>query len=217
MQRSLVLPLLILAVPLIADAQVRLFPDEVERVDVIAIERDGRDLYSFDALTGRRSRIRLEVDEEVYFDRSRGRIGMLLTDRRALAVAPGIGWQELRYQLQERAPDTALVENQVALVVTDRRALGFTDRGSWIEERITAHESVEAIRVGSAAGVVATNHRALGLAPERRRFVVTDLQVKEKLESISAQGTLVTLRTSRRILVFSAPRASWTEQKRSLN
>ena len=73
------------------------------------------------------------------------------------------------------------------------------------------------MRVGSAAGVVATNRRALGLSPDLSRFVETDFQLKEELESASAQDTLITLRTNRRIIVFSAPRGIWSEQKRSLN
>jgi len=67
--------------------------------------------------------------------------------------------------------------------------------------------------VGSATGVVATNRRALGLAPDLGHFVATDFHVKEELEAVTAHDTLITLRTNRRILVFSAPRGSWSEQK----
>jgi len=210
--RRFALVFLILTLPLVSKAQVRLRPDELERVDVIAIERDGRDLFAFDALTGRRSTIRLEIGEEVRFERSRGRVGLVLTDRRALGVAPGVGWQELRYRLQEEAPDVGLVEDRLAVVVTRRRALGFLERGVWVEERFTPHEFVAALRVGSATGVVATNRRALGLAPDLGHFVATDFHVKEELEAVTAHDTLVTLRTNRRILVFSAPRGSWSEQ-----
>lgn len=204
-----------LAVP--ALAQVRLLPDELERVNVIAIERDGRDVYGFDAVTGTRAAVQLEIGEDILFQRARGRIGVVLTDRRALAVTSGTGWREARYQLREASPDVALVDEQVALLVTDRRALGFIAAGGWVDEKLFTHERVEALRVGSAAGVVATSQRALGLASDRRGFVATDLQIKEDLESVAAQGTLVTLRTSRRILVFSAPRAVWTEQERKIN
>ena len=217
MRRRLALLMTLLILPLSSWAQIRLFPDEIERVDVIAIERDGRDLYAFDALTGRRSKIRLEIDEELRFERSRGRVGLVLTDRRALAVAPGVGWQEVRFQLHERAPEVGLVDDQIAVVLTDRRALGFVARGSWVEALFSPHEYTQAVRVGSAAGVVATNRRALGLSPALSRFVETDFQLKEELESAAAQGTLITLRTNRRIIVFSAPRGVWSEQNRSLN
>jgi hypothetical protein len=225
MLRLLLLPIvrirLLLAASALAGgsavAQVPLLPDEFQRVDVIAIERDGRDLYSFDAVTGARSSVQLEIGEDVLFQRARGRVGIVLTDRRALAVTSGFGWQEERYGLHESTPDTALVDEQVALLVTDRRALGFVARGAWVEEALFTHESVAALRVGSAAAVVATSKRALGLASDRTGFVPTELQIKERLESVKAEGTLVTLRTDRRILVFSAPRAFWSEQQRKIN
>jgi hypothetical protein len=202
---------------LVVQAQVPLFPEELERVDVIALERDGRDLFAFDALTGRRARIQLELDEQAHFERARGRIGLVLTDRRALAVAPGGGFQELRFQLQEDPPEIALVEEQIALATTARRALGYlASGGPWIETRLSPNERVLALRVGTAAAVVVTSRRVLGLASQARRFVPLDLGVHEELESVSAQDTLVTLRTNRRILVFSAPRASWSEQDRRL-
>lgn len=208
---------LLLVLPFESGAELGLFADEIERIDVIAIERDGRDLFAFDALTGRRSTIRLELGEEVRFERSRGRVGLVLTDRRALGVATGVGWQEMRYRLQEKAAEIGLVEDRLAVVVTGRRALGFLGLGVWVEERFTPHESVEALRVGSAVGVVITNRRALGLSPDVEHFIEMDIQLKEKLESVTARDTQGTLRTNRRILVFSAPRAFWSEQARKIN
>ena len=200
-----------------AQAQVSLFPDEVERVDVIAIEIDDRDVFAFDALLGRRSSLRLEINEKILFSESRGRVGLLLTDRRALGVAPGIGFQEIRYRLDEGVPEIGLIEDRVALVVTEKRALGFVGATGWVEERFTPQEIAEALRVGTAAGIVATNRRALGLAPDLSRFVSIAFRIKEKLESVSAQDTIVSVRTDRRILVFSAPRGIWTAQDRRLN
>ncbi len=209
--------LLLSGPPLPADAQVPLLPDEIERNDVIAIERDGRELYAFDALTGRRSRIRLEVAETVLFERTRGRVGVVLTDRRVLGVAPGTSWLEQRLGLHEAPAESGLVEDRIALVVTDRRALAFTGSGGWVQEAFGPNEAASALRAGSAAAVVTTNRRALGIAPTLRYFVSEDFSVREVLESVTAQDTLVTLRTDRRILVFSAPRGSWVEQKRRIH
>lgn len=200
-----------------AEAQVALFPSEVERVDVIAIEIDDRDVFAFDALLGRRSTLRLEIGEQILFSESRGRVGLLLTDRRALGVAPGIGFQEIRYRLDEGVPEIGLVEDRVAIVMTEKRALGFVGASGWVEERFTPQETAVALRVGTAAGIVATNRRALGLAPDLGRFVSIAFRIKEKLESVSAQDTIVSVRTDRRILVFSAPRGIWTAQDRRLN
>jgi hypothetical protein len=203
--------------PLVARAQVPLLPDEVERIDVIGIERDGRELYSFDALTGRRARIRLEIAEEVLFERTRGRVGVVLTDRRVLGVAPGTDWLEERLQLRERPAERGLVEDRIALVATDRRVLAFVGARGWIAESFGPNEVPAALRAGTAAGVVTTNRRALGIAPALGRFVSEDLRVHEEIESVTARDTLITLRTDKRILVFSAPRAFWSEQKRNIH
>ena len=82
----------------------------------------------------------------------------------------------------------------------------------WMEEPLTPSEVVATVRAGSGAGVVTTNRRLLGVAPFAG-FVSEKLRLREVLESVSAQDTIVTLRTDLRILVFSAPRASWREEK----
>jgi len=207
----------VLLSPAVATAQVRLFPGEFQRSDVIAIERDGRDLFGFDSVSGGRAEIRLEVGEAVYFEKTSGRVGLVLTSRRALAIGPGTGFQEIRYQSSETRPEKGLIEDEIALVATSKRVLGFIGNGgAWAEERLSPSESVEALRVGGAVGVVATNRRGLGLGTRQRSFVAIDLRVKETLESVSAQDTLATLRTSKRILVFGALRGGWSVQDRSI-
>lgn len=203
-------------VPAMATAQVALFPDEVERVDVIGIERDGRELYAFDALTGGQVSLRLDVAEEVLFEASRGRVGVVVTDRRALGVTSGRDWVELRFRLDEAPVGSILVEDRVALLVSNRRALAFNGQAGWVEEALTPNEFPTAVRVGAAVGVVTTNRRALAIAPGRRGFASEALQVGESLEEVAAEDTLATIRTERRILVFSAPRGSWSTQKRTL-
>ena len=200
-----------------AKAQVPLFVDEVERVDVIAIERDGRELYAFDALTGRRSTIRLAVGEDVSFIQARGRVGVVVTDQRVLGVGAGTSWIEERFRLQEVAPVTALVEDRIGMVATSRRVLAFAGTAGWVEETLSPNEQPTALRVGSGVAVVMTNRRALGISPTLGRFVPEALRIHEELESLTTQDTLVSARTDRRILVFSAPRARWTEQKRRIN
>ena len=142
-----------------------------------------------------------------------GRIGLVLTDRRALGVASGLPWLEERLGLTERPPARGLVEDRIALAVTNRRALAFTAVSGWVHEDFGPKEDASALRAGAAAGVVTTNRRALGIAPSLRNFVAADLRLQENLESVTAHDTLITLRTDRRILVFSAPRARWPEQK----
>lgn len=216
----LVLPLILgfaALAPISAGAQVPFFVDEFQRADVVSIEVDGRDLFGFDSVSGQRAQFRLEVDEAIYFQKTRGRVGIVLTNRRAIGIGPGTGFRDFRYQPHEAQPETALVEDQIALVVTSRRLLGFLGNGgAWIEERLSPSETPRALRAGPAVAVVATNRRALGLGAQLGRFVSEDLRVRENLEGITAQDTLATVRTDRRILVFGALRGTWSVQDRSL-
>ncbi len=201
-----------------ARAQVGLFPDEVDRLDVITIEQDGRDLYAFSSVTGSRGRLRLDREEVVLFNESRGRVGIVLTSHRAIGVTTNGSFSEVRYRIAERAPERALVAQRIALVATGLRALGFVGpSGIWVEEALTPEESIEALRAGAAVGIVITNRRALGLAPEVGRFASMPFQLREKLESVDAEDTLAKLRTDRRLLVFSGPGAVWTFRNRNLD
>jgi hypothetical protein len=200
-----------------ATAQVPRFADQFQRTDVVTVEQDRRDLFGFDSVSGRTASYRLEVGEAVHFSESRGRVGLVLTNRRALGIGPGTGFREVRFPPNEVPPEFGLVEDQVALVVTSKRILGFIGNGGqWVEEGLSPSESAQAIRVGSGVAVVATNRRALGLGTNLGGFVALDLQVREVLESFSVQDTLATLRTNKRILVFGAPRGTWSIQDRAI-
>ena len=76
--------------------------------------------------------------------------------------------------------------------------------GGWIEEDLPPGEAAEALRAGTGVGVVATNRRALGLAPDVGVFASVSFQLKESLESIDAEDTLATLHTDRRIVRSAA-------------
>ena len=194
-------------------AQVPLLPEEVERVDVIAIERDDRDVFAFDAVTGARATERLELDETVVFEASRGRIALLLTDRRVLAIASGGGFQTQRFGVHETPPEVALVESRIALLATNRRALAFDASGSWAEAPLTPSERVEALRAGDAVGLVATNRRLLGAGVGLGGLRDEALGVRESIESVNARSTILSVRTDRRIAVFSGLRGVWTSQR----
>ncbi|MEZ4290436.1 MAG: hypothetical protein R3E53_07835 [Myxococcota bacterium] len=99
------------------------------------------------------------------------------------------------------------MEDRVGVLATDRRALGFVVSGEWVQKRFTPGEEPAALRAGAAAGLVATNRRLL--APWPRPETGGDaLDVREVIESVNAQDTLVT-ETNRRILVFSAVQGLW--------
>jgi hypothetical protein len=200
-----------------AHAQVGLYPGEVDQLDVITIEQDGRDLLAFSSVTGNRGRLRLDINEVVLFNESQGRVGIVLTDHRAIGITVSGNFAELRYRIAERAPDRAVLGQRIAVVATGRRVLGFIGpSGIWIEEATTPEESVEAIRAGVGVGIVITNRRALGLAPGVGRFASMPLRIRESIESIDAGDTIAKLRTDQRLLVFTGPTAIWTFVNRDL-
>ena len=193
-------------------------PSEFEAADTVGIEQIGRDVFAFTAFGGAPASIHLESGENVVFTTARGRLGLVLTDRRALAVGTLGSFRELRYGVQESRPLTTILENRVALLVTDRRILGFVDDGGgWSEVGVGPQEVVAAVRVGSGSAIVVTNRRAIGLSPEAGGFLETSLGVQERVLSVRVSDTIGSITTDRRVLVFSAPTGTWKSSKRTLN
>ena len=71
-----------------APAQELLGPDEVRLQDSIAVEIVGREVVAFDLLGSGRLTTRLEIDEVVLWTGARGRVSVVLTDRRLLGATP---------------------------------------------------------------------------------------------------------------------------------
>jgi len=191
---------------------------EVELEDVIEVQTLGRELVAFDAKGGT-SRLALDPGESVEWSQARGRVGVVLTDRRALAVAArGPGWQELRWRVSESPPERAFLGERVGLVVTGERLLGFDARRSrWIEQDVGPGERIDAVRVGASTGLVVTDRNAFGLSTETAGFYRLPLQVQESLEAAQASATVATVTTSKRLLVFKALSGSWSVQHRPIH
>jgi hypothetical protein len=127
-------------------------------------------------------------------------------------------WQERRYERGEAAPLGAQLGDRVALVTTPRRAIGFVAvSASLLEYRLGPQEVLRTAGVGEQVGVVLTTRNALGLSPYSDRFQAQDLQVHEEVEGVQANDSLVTVRTSERVLVFRANTASWSERRRDIH
>lgn len=188
---------------------------DVPLVDVLEIIEADRKLIAIDAKSGGETVIPLEVDEEVEWSASRGRVGVVLTSRRLLAVASvSSAWQEARFQRGEARPERAELGDRVALALTSRRAIGFDGgSGNLIEEDLGPREQVVASGVGENTVVVVTERRALGLSPFAGGFFARKLGVRERVVEVSALANLVVVRTDRRILSFRAPTGTWAERK----
>jgi hypothetical protein len=214
--RRLLLVLALCAVAPAASAQ--LLPDTVPLADILDVLVIDRELVAFDARTGGQRSERLRLDEQVVWKGARGRVGVVITDQRVLAIAAGSGaWQRENKRLEEVLPSSALLGDRVALVITSQRALGFDGAtGNLIETRLFIHEEVLGIRTGENVAVVATDRRALGLSPLVGGFFPTKLQLAERIEALDTSANLATLTTNRRVLIFRAPFGSWEEKRRRL-
>lgn len=208
--------LLLLLLPIAASTQ-RFSDPNVPLGDQIEIVFEARDVIAFGAQGGSKS-IRLELGEEVIWYGVQGAVGIVLTDRRVLAVSTNSGdFNEMRYLRGERPADVALLGDRVALLTTTERALGFDGgSGNIVEYRLGPQETLLAMRADANIGVVVTDRNLLGLSPFTGGFFTTDFHVREKLERVSLAPNLATVTTNRRYLVFRADTKIWVERKRTL-
>jgi hypothetical protein len=207
--------LLVAAAP--SEAQLRVGEVPIENIlELVQLERV---LLAIDAESGGQNSVSLELGEQVVSKRSRGRVGVVVTDRRMLTVGVGSAtWNEERYQIGEATKPTVELGDRVALLVTNKRVLGFSSRDSELTEyRIGPHERVLTTRVGANAAVAVTSRQALGLSAATGGFVRTDFHLRERLVEVSPRANLTTIRTNRRLLIFRAPTASWEERRLNLS
>ena len=185
--------------------------DEVPLADVLEILELDRELLAIDARGGGQLEIGLRLEERVLWKTTRGRVGMVLTDQRVLAVAAGSGtWQQIELQSGEEAQGQARLGDRVGLLLTSRRAIGF-DGGSrnLLESSLGLRERVLATTVGRNVAVVVTDRRALGLSPSTGGFFDTPVQLGESVVRVEAESNLATVTTNRRLLIFRTPTSTW--------
>ena len=192
--------------------------DEAPLVDLLEILVLERELVAVDAAGGDQIVVTLNLGEQVLWSGARGKVGVVLTDQRALAVAvESAAWREMRFQRAERPPEEAMLGDRVALVVTSKRALAFNAGGTrFLEYRLGTGETLLASRVGENVGVVVTDRKALGFSPSAGGFFELRLQPRERVASVEARSNIVTVSTDRRVLIFRAPAGAWSERKLDL-
>jgi len=175
----------------------------------------GRELLAIDSEGGGQRSERLERGETVLYTRSQGRVGVVVTDRRLLAIATRSGaWQQARYRNGEAPPADVEIGDRVALALMQTRAVGF-DGGSrnLVDSSIGPRETVIDSAVGPNVVVVITDRRALGLSSDRGGFFEVPIRLGEQIQSVTAYANHATLQTSQRLLIFRGPAATWEEKR----
>ena len=187
---------------------------EVPLADVLEIVVLENKILAIDAHGGGQTHVALEIGERVHWTGTQGRVGIVLTDRRLLAIGTGsAAWQVTRYRRNEEPPPEALLGERVAVIATSKRALGFDGgSGNLVERSLGPRETVWDEKAGANVAVIVTNRRALGLSPFAGGFFEAKLRLGEALQSLKVRANLATLTTSQRILIFRAPSGSWEER-----
>ena len=181
------------------------------QLDVVVLPRE---VVAIDARGGQLAE-RLERGERVLYAKQRGRVGVVVTDRRLLAVTASSGaWQEARYRNGESPPADVALGDRVALVVTPLRAIGLDGKtGNLIEASIGPNERVLDSAVGQNVAAVVSDRRALGVSAHRGGFFEVRLRLGERAQSLRALADTVTLHTGARLLVFRGPTGTWEERR----
>jgi hypothetical protein len=194
-------------------------PDEVPLEDLLELIHLEHQILAIDAEGGGQTGVELELGEKVVWSRSRGQVGVVLTDRRVLAVGTGsASWQGTRYRRTEQVPNGALLGDRVALLHTRDRVLGFDGgTGNLLEYRLGPQEYVVTSRTGANVALAITNRSALGLSPQAGGFFPVSLQIRERIVDLIPRSNLVTVRTDRRLLIFRGPTGSWEERELELS
>lgn len=207
-----------LVVVAVAGLWIRSIGAETATLDAIDIQDLGDELLAIRDGSSP-SRIRLEGREKLLWSTAKGVVGVALTDRRFLAVSPtSSGWQQARLRPSDgRSPAVELAAN-VALLISPKRVLGFDGRSGLLTETpLTPQEVVLASGANEHVGVVVTNRRAIGWASGFGAPADHALTVHESFELLRVLSTTATVRTSKRVLIFSSSSSLWRDEALPLN
>ena len=177
-----------------------------------------RELLAIDAEGGGARSERLERGEQVLYTRSEGRVGVVVTNHRLLAIATRSGaWQQARLRQHESPPADVILGDRVALAILASRALGFDGgSGNLIESTLGPREVVRNSAIGQNVAVLVTDRRALAMSSDRGGFFEVPIRPGERIESLDALASVATLQTSDRLLIFRGETASWEERRRTI-
>lgn len=178
--------------------------------DQIEIVQRDEHLLAVDAWSGAVAETELGIDEHVLWSHVRGRVALVVTNRRMLATVPADDWNERLFEVSESEPVRIVVGDRVALVATDRRVLTFEGlSGTWSETTLGPRERVLSAAAGTNVAVAVTRTRVLGVAAASGGVFEAELGIREEAEQIRVHGSFATVETKLRLLTFRAPAGTW--------
>jgi len=179
--------------------------------DSVDIEQVGRKIIAIRD-GSQATPLELRLKEEVLWLDSDGYVGALLTNERFIAISLYSSWLETPLRIEETRDGSFILSPTLALVVTKQRVIGFDAISPrFIEENRRLDEELVAAEVNDYVAVVVSSKRALGLASGGSGFREIRFLSSETVQSIRTKSRVVTVRTSWRILTFSASSLSWSE------
>jgi len=154
-------------------------------------------------------RIRVEGKEEVIYSGARGRIGIVLTNRRLLAVSFGSRWVQERLLLNDKQPRVELAAN-VALCVTAKRVISYSPQGGLAKHRLIPGEFVRASRAHEFVAGVLTNKRVMGFSNRSPRAAYARIRAKERYE-LRTLPTSITVTSAERTFTYGRLSGIWSK------
>ncbi len=208
------LPLLT-ALPVVAADPPR-FRAELPLLDSIDVIVRDRSVLAVSAETGAHaSRAKLELGEDVLWVGVRGRIGLVVTNRRLLAISRTAPvWQFVYFKARETMPRSILLGERVGLVATSHHLYGITAAGGLLKKReLSPYETVMDDLVAENLAVIVTDRRLIGLSGFAGGFFEEGIGVHEDLDYASISADFATVATDRRLVVFDAESGDWQSRQ----
>ncbi len=200
------------ATPMTAEARLGSGVAVLDAVDIVQVQRD---LVAFRDAASTVS-LRLEPTEQVVWIGAQGRVGIVLTNKRVLGVTRVHGWRDSRLRPRD-GQALAQLGGRVALVITDQRLLWLdAASGALRSQELGAGERLVTSAVQDDVAVAVTNRRAIGFSGGRSFSADTGIRAQERFYALRVLGTVGSVETSRRFLVFSATTASWSASPRPI-
>lgn len=172
--------------------------------DVFIAIVDGRRSFEEDRRSG----------EAIQWQGAKGEVGAFLTNQRLLAVSVRSGQWNTRYLKirEKKSTPHMLLSAHLVVMLTDDRIVGFgTLTGGFFQEPLPIRESIIASEAEGRVAAVVTRDRAFGLSSFRRGAAEIRFRLQERFESVKSTYNKITLRTSQRLIAFTAGDAVWRD------